>query len=379
MNVAELFVNIGITGAEKVGGALQTVGSFLTDVSGKGLAAKASILGAVYALERFTEAGGRYGNTLLNLQTYTGESTKYLQQLREAFRQSGVDAEEADGSFQGLQRSMAEMALTGQAPKGLVTIFSDVGGEISKAQDIAYTIGKIFEFARKHKGDAKSIGILNDLMESMGVSQGFVVTAKTFQGEIGKITKNVMGDDQLEALKKVHLEWSNFFKDLEMFNSRLTAGWGRPFIKFLDNALHGIEKLEMHMEKPGMTDVEKAERSMKERLFLYPDQQGPIYDESRRKYLLDNAPQVLDKLLNWIETPADEKTKAERRKRLQEAYPGFVVPKVPSQIPGQKTSMNEMNTTVNMYGVENTHDGVSELERHVNYTLRQSPAQGWVT
>src|SRR4051812_3068268 len=111
--IGELFVNIGIKGAEKTVGALKSVGGFMGDLSAKGLAAKASIVGAIYALERLTEAGGQYGSSIKNLGIYTGQSTKYIQQLREAFRESNVDINEADQSIQNMVKALSDAKLRG--------------------------------------------------------------------------------------------------------------------------------------------------------------------------------------------------------------------------------------------------------------------------
>jgi len=386
--IGELFVNIGIKGADKAVGALKSVGGFMGDLSAKGLAAKASIVGAIYALERLTEAGGNYGASIKNLGLYTGQSSKYIQQLREAFRQSNVDIGEADQTLQNVIKALTDAKLKGQAPAGLATIFGEAGIKNAdqlkeKLNDIPGTIDLIFDYIRRHQPDKNNAGVYNYLTETMGLTPGAITTAERFKGSIQSITQNVASDQMIDRLDKVKRSWSDFWTRLQMFNNRLTADFGLPVIQGLNQILKKLFELERALErifkksktfgdfwkslfggngteqgtKPSTTgDYSKLPSFFELLHSLTVPQKMPTEDQ------IKNAPSLLDL---W-----------DKLKHLDEM---LSIPNRPAgALPGHQSSNFNQNTTVHMHGIENTHGGVEELKRHVNLALRQSPAQGWI-
>lgn len=377
MVAAELFVNIAVQGSQKAVGALKSVKDVLTDVSAEGLAAKAALLGAFYAFERFTSSAGKTGQELVNFNTLTGGSIKYLQQLREAFRQSGGDAKEADSFYKQVQQTMTKMQLEGVAPGGLATIFAEMGAP-KNLNDTKEVIEKIMGYAQKFKNDPSKSGIVNEFVKQMGGNDSALLTARKFQGQIDQITKNVLTNGQVQKLQSVNMLWSDFFKKLEMANNSLTAQFAPKMIK--DLTLVTDKVIALITAFANLADKVEAIKWI-----------GLVFEGWGQ--IFEGMGLVVDKL-------TDKTPKSDAKKPLKERLidgtekllgplfyheslsPNWRPPTPTGLLP--KTGRRSENTTnfnTNVYqnGIEDSHGSVAALSDHLEYALRQSPAQGQVT
>ena len=128
MNIAELFVSLGVKGSEKTIGAVANLSKGLAVSAGNALELSAGLGVAFYAFDRLTSGSNTAGQSLRNFETLTGVSADTLQRYQYAARQAGVSNEETAGSFKALQAAMGAVARNEGAPAGMKFISGLVGG-----------------------------------------------------------------------------------------------------------------------------------------------------------------------------------------------------------------------------------------------------------
>ncbi len=316
MKVADLFVDITLKGGNKVADGLSGVKNWLTDITASGLAAKAAIIGAVYALERMTKASGQFGNDVKNLSVLTGIDTTKIQQWAEYMRLGGASAEDAHQALLAASKTQAEIA-KGNYPSGLGRILSVTQTNL---QDVINNPLKFAEMVKKYIETSKEdISLINNAVESVGGTAGFITAVRRNPGkDIYNIKANIADENQIKKLAQVNQAWSDFEKTLSRFRDTLTADWGLPLINGLNKALEIAKELSQWL--------------------------GKIFNTGSASGVLKKGAEAESAL----------------SKRARGALHGIFG--APPQ--GQKTSQNN---TINVYqnGVEDTHDSVSEFKSEI--------------
>lgn len=233
MQVAELFVSLGIKGQDKTVSALVSVEHGLKGLASMSLEAKAAILGAMYALEQLFSKSGAQGTNLVNLSTVLGVSTKTLQQYDYAARQVGVSNAETEASFKSLQEAMTKTALGKGAPEGLGQV-QQLTGNIS-AQDVQnfmknpeLLLQRLQEYAQKEK----RIGVRDHYLKSFGLTDSMIaaLSRNAFRPEVLNRAPTY-GDGEIKSLDKANIAWSNLGTKIEMAVGHLNAAHGGQIVK----------------------------------------------------------------------------------------------------------------------------------------------------
>lgn len=238
MNIAELFVNLGIKGADKTVGALGDVKKGLSSVSAMSLEAKAGILAAVYGLEQMAARSGAVGTGLTNFAALTGLSTQRLQQWQYAARQAGVSGEELVGSLKGVQNSMTNMLLGKGAPEGLGIVAKAVGFDPKRARDTFYVLEQLQKAAQALP---KDVG--NNVLKSFNLSEGTIAAMR-----LGKFNAKTFaqapkyGENEIESLNKSNIAWSNLGNKIEMAFGHFNAKHGQQLVNDLSRLVTEVMK-----------------------------------------------------------------------------------------------------------------------------------------
>lgn len=223
MNIAELFVKLGVKGDTDSGKKINKMNKGLADVRSKSIATKAAIVGVIFGFERLMSNSAKTGVQLNQFARSTGLSTKELQKWEEAGRKARVSQEEIRSGFVGVQTAISNMLRGGGAPKGygmLTTLVEDF--DENKITDTFYMMQKIQELAQKT--DAATA---RDLVTSFGISQNMfgamrenAFTAEKMQSAM------TYSEGEINKLKRVEVAWSKIYKNMEMSMGRLTAKHG---------------------------------------------------------------------------------------------------------------------------------------------------------
>lgn len=256
INIAELFVSLGIKGDGEAQKALSNVKSGLGEVQSSGLAAKAALLAVIYGLERLTGSAGIRGSALTNFALYTGQSSKELQKFEWAARRSGVASEELDENLKSVQKVMNQMAFDKIAPKGISVLAGEVGWDMSKTSDPFYVMKKVQEYVQKEwKNHPERSAFVNGVAESMGVSPNMVAGFRSGKFEPEKTPgEAILNDREIGQLTKVNRQWMEFWNTLQLFGQHQVAIFGPDVLKRLNDALSVVKELTTAFSKLGKSD-----------------------------------------------------------------------------------------------------------------------------
>lgn len=385
MNIAELFVSLGVKGSEKTVGALKGVKSGLGEVSSMSLEAKAGILGAMYALERMFAISGQTGTSLTNFNALLGMSTKELQQWQYAGRQVGISNEMMASSFKSINSVMANMAMGKGAPEGFAQVANKVGLDGNRAiHDSKYVMEQLQKYAQAEK----DLNRRNLVLRSFGVGDEVIagMSRNAFTPQVFSKAPSY-GENEIRSLDRANIAWSNLGTKIEMAFGHFNAAHGGELV-------NNISKITTQVLK-----LVSAFTTLAEKLKLFQGI-GKVFEGW--SLLLGSVNKGVASAGKWSESPTKGRDLkegmadffsvfAEIFKEHQEelgknlnslnskvdengGLTATIAPRVslPLVTTPQSTTVN---TTVHNHGVKDAHEATQHMKKELNNAGRQIPAQ----
>jgi hypothetical protein len=404
VNIAELFVSLGIKGSEKTVGALTNVKKGLGEVSSMSLEAKAGILAAVYGFERLMSASAAVGTGLTNFTALTGLSAKSLQQWQYAARQAGESSEEFTGSLKAVQNSMTNMLLGKGAPEGLALVAKATKDfDPTRVRDTFYVMQQLQKAAQTLP---KDLG--NQALKSFGLSDATIAAMRrnAFRPEVMSKAPTY-SDRETAQLDKANIAWSNLGNKIEMaighFNARHGAQLVTDLSKVTDQVLKLVEAFQRLAEKlklfqwigkafegwamifggvsQGVDRITGAVQDPKKREQLGSDVLGFFKEmPSVFKAMIDDiSPETKDKFKNILygDTPFYQ---APNGASGGSSTAPMIAPSVPPLLPSGSTQNINVNQNLNFQHEGKDHKKTSDsVKKAVQDSYRQMSAQGQET
>lgn len=245
MNVAEMFVNLGIKGSEKTLGALSSVKSGLGQIKDTSLETKAALIAVMYGLEQMMAKSGAIGTGMTNFAAYTGQSAQALQQWQYAARQAGESSDELLGNVKSVQSAMTKMLMGEAAPKGLGMVARATGG-ITKEQVKAMAENPFLMLDRlqQYSLKEKNAGLRDEVLKSFGLSEGTIsaMARNAFRPDVFKKAPTY-SDKELQSLDKSNVAWANLGNQIEMAFGHFNSKHGQELVRDLGTITKAIFKL----------------------------------------------------------------------------------------------------------------------------------------
>lgn len=244
MKVGELFINLGIKGADKAKDELNKISSSIGEVVSSSLAAKAAIVGAMYAFERLSAGSAATGTSLENFAALTHGSIIELQKWEYGMRQAGMTGEETKQGLTNLQKIMGDLAAGKGVPEGFGRIANVVGIDPKRIGDMIYMMGKFREYAKAtSKLNGTDLALANTALESVGFG-AFTAAARR-----GKLDENILNKapvystQESRKLADIDGAWKNLGHEIEMTIGKLNAKHGLQLVKDLESLVKQVMKL----------------------------------------------------------------------------------------------------------------------------------------
>jgi hypothetical protein len=370
--VGEFFVNIGIKGGGEAFKALASIKNALSDMSAGGIAAKAAVLGAVYALEQWTSQSAAYGNNLSNFATLTGVATTKTQQLAEAIREATAQdgTATAQSFITGFQSKVAAWHMKGTPMAEAMHRFASATGYDINNQD-PFVLIAAGQKLMQNPNSGYSKGDLNEMMRQMGFDPLLIVTAEKFKDDILKIKKNIESPGTVAGNDKVMHQWSDFWKRLEVIRDVLTAKWGLPVITELNYGLTILQGWEKSLENIRNNPL------WKENLLNFDADTSkngwsalaPKAKEEQTKALpsgldvLKSGWNKLKKVNDFLSIPSKYHNDSFLEKGLK-------------HLPGNHGSINVHQTN---YGVKDAKESIEHLSREIGLAYYSNSSRGQIT
>lgn len=238
MTIAELFVNLGVKGANATGKALGAIDKGLGEIASSSLAAKAAVAGVIFGMERLTGFASQVGMDLYKFGISTGLSTTELQKWQYSAMRFDVSASDMAGAIQNVQNAMTEMKLTGNAPAGLGLLASKVGFDTKRIDDTYYVMGKLEQFAKSVPPD-----IAKNVLQSFGVGGNNMLTMlRVVNRDVDKINnKDIITQKQIKQLADINKAWKDFWFSLRTMGVKLVAEEGLGAVTELGEAFKALK------------------------------------------------------------------------------------------------------------------------------------------
>lgn len=235
LKVGELFVELGVKGSEKSVARVGSLNKGLKQTASDGLAAKAALIGAVYAFQRLMQASGERGTGLANFTATVGTSAKTLQQYQYAARQVGVSNEEVEGSFKSLQAAMMKTLMNGDAPAGMRNVAELTGGISTEDIDrFAKAPELLIQRLQEYAGKERNVGLRNEVLKSFGIGDGMLagLSRQAFRPEV-MAKAPTYSDGEIKSLDRANIAWSNLGNKVEMAFGHFNAAHGGQLVNDL--------------------------------------------------------------------------------------------------------------------------------------------------
>jgi hypothetical protein len=364
MQIAELFVTLGIKGAEKTVGALGEVKKGLGGIASMSLEAKAGILAAMYGLERMMSVSGAAGTGFTNFSALTGFSAQALQKWQYAARQAGESNEEFTGSLKSVQNAMTNMLLGKGAPEGLGIVTKAVGFDPKRARDSFYVMEQLQKAAQALP---KDVG--NNVLKSFGLSEGTIAAMRRNAFNPAAFAKApAYSDKEIQSLDKSNIAWSNLGTQIQMAFGHFNAKHGQQLVNDISKIVTAVMKL---------TD---ALTILAEKLDVFgklKDALSFIGDNAKGASNLITAATSKDPNKTVLKAISDNNKKNSFDNMWDDALTGAIKPK-PQFTPAiAGAASTTVNTTVHNHGVKDAHEATDHMKKAINHAVRTNPAQKW--
>jgi hypothetical protein len=243
MQIGELFVSIGLKGADKTLNSLVQVKSQMTNIRDSSLAMKAALIAAMYTLEKLISASGTRGTELANFESLTGISAVELQKWQYAARQVGATNEDVAGSFKNIQNVINGIKIGNAVPKWFAQFAQATQFDLEKAENgaegILYTMQKLNEITKSNIPIDTQNAILKDW-----ISEGTISAMR--QGAFSQRNLNAAptyNESQLRQLQRNKAMWGNLGTEIEMMFGKFNSKHGGDLIKDIEKITSSVLKL----------------------------------------------------------------------------------------------------------------------------------------
>lgn len=238
MNVAELFINLGVKGDGTAQKSLQGVKSTIGEIGTAAIASKAAVLGVIYGLERLTGSAAERGMELQQFTAATGLSADALQRWQNVGMKFGVSAGEVESSIKGIQNAMTGMVLEGANPKAM-RLFEEAAGGFNPARlrDTWYVMGKIQTAMKNLAPDMRRY-----LAPSLGIGDNMgQFLANMDMNDLAKVPKSqLLGEGEIKQLARIDAAWNKLWNTMKLFGEHKVSQYGMEGVQTMARAFQTI-------------------------------------------------------------------------------------------------------------------------------------------
>ena len=228
MKAGDFFINLGLTGAEKMAGGLAQINDHFSGLKGMAVESKIAILAALAGLEQIVSISGKFGNELTKTTQFLNENSTAIQTWENAAQRFGAGAGEMTSALQGIQNMMNDIWAGKGPPEFLPTIMSMLSraGEKFKPEELSgqanYWAQHPLDFFRHMNNAANLKGIdkgrLGYMLAQLGIPQDILNVGRmgAFSDKNLALSKSLgIGSGDVNQLNKLNVEWKTFELTME--------------------------------------------------------------------------------------------------------------------------------------------------------------------
>lgn len=370
MKIGDLFLDLGIQGADKSQKNLVNISNGMEGIRLKTLAVNAAIIGMIYGIERSMQNSAEMGAALGKFSSLTGLSTDALQRWQYIARQANVSTEEVTSSVVGLQDVMGDMLLGKGQPEGIHEVARVVGLDRRRLDDTFYILGQL----RKYLQSEKNVTLANKVAKSFGLTGEMIQFMRTSMLKLNQVPQNEMfSPAQVVKLKEINALWKNFHHHIQIAFGGLTAEYGKRFVKDLtsttDALLEMVKAFARLSESAHLVEGIGMVFNGWEEIFILMKEVADIYNGKENKGPktdMEVAKEEVEKaIFPWLHDPDARKAVSDFAYKLA-VKEGTAAP--------VKPVTNTYNFT--LHGIKTTEDGARKMGQEVNRAKMSGPKGG---
>jgi len=227
LNLGEMFLSLGIKGADKTVQSLNAVEKGFKSVYSAGMQNKVMIAAVIYGLQRMSAASGREGTALNQFAVATGLSSQALQKWQYMANRFNVEGSEVQSTLMGMQSSLIAMSDSGDTgPLGRFAKFG-VNVDASRLRDTMYMFNKYQEFAKKAPPD-----VARHILAQLGISDKVFQFLRANDMRMNQIkNSDIFSLDEIKNLDKVNKLWAEYERLVMIGTGRLNAAFAPDIIQ----------------------------------------------------------------------------------------------------------------------------------------------------
>lgn len=277
MKAGDFFINLGLTGAEKMAGGLSQINDHFSGLKGISTEAKLAILAALAGLEQIVAVSGKFGNSVTKNTQFLNIGNQAFQQWEASAQRFGAAAGVASGTLQKIQDTMNDIWAGKGPPQFLPTVMSMLknAGEKFTPEEMAGQSNywqKHPEVFAKHIVNASNLkgidkGRLGYILSQMGIDQDFLNVAKmgAFSDKNLQAAKRfTVSDYDISQMNMLNTQWKTFELETEKIMHLFSVGlvpmvakmadWATVLADKFEHFRTGVEILERNQNAKGPSD-----------------------------------------------------------------------------------------------------------------------------
>ncbi len=257
MNIAELFINLGVKGSEKSLGGVLNLQKGLKDTASVSLETKAALVGVMYALERMFAQSSRAGNSLAQFGATMGGHTQELQRYQYVAKQIGSSNDELAATFQNLSSQATDVLLGKGAPETIARVaqvtkagIGEMERELEKAAN--GDVVPLFTRLNKYFQTEGSVGYRNKTAKDFGISRP--IEAGMIRNKFNDkalASAPTYSDKEISNLDTVYGKWEKLGTVIEMAFGRFNAKHGSEIVDGISKVIPKVVALAEALDKLG--------------------------------------------------------------------------------------------------------------------------------
>lgn len=217
MQVGELFVNIGLMGADKLAKGLETANKSLNQIKETGLESAFKLRNVFGQFEDQVQTFTNFGTVLKVFEDQTGLSAITLQRFQRAFMGVNVSADETRSTMLNLQNIMNTIQRGGAVPAAMSEALRRMNIDVHNIKDIYGFVNKL-----KDTSKGMDVGIGRDIAKDLGISGTFWQGLRNYTGDFAQ-EQAWLNKSQITASAQMNAKVNLLRTDIESSFAKLIS------------------------------------------------------------------------------------------------------------------------------------------------------------
>ena len=245
MTVGEMFISIGVKGADKATKQVKEVEKSMQELKGVTLETKVAVLAMAYGLEQLTAKAMTFGAATTNFSAQTGINRKFFEDITWGMEKFGVASADTESTLRGVQSRIQDIRM-GAGTSGLFQTFMKATGfNQNRMTDMPYVMNKLKDYEKMPDSFDKQ-----KFFAALGVTPGFmgglhIANQSGHAPDFEHLQRSAIGMGDKEAMGMLNQKaaWSQMWEKFEVNFGRKLAPEAQSAQKPIEHLLDAVTNM----------------------------------------------------------------------------------------------------------------------------------------